>query len=722
MTAPEEFGPRAWRFADSPVPADARGRWCVVSAQGSAAAAPGLALMRVDFLDAEGKLAGGRLHLRRSTGRGVCFVPPGTRSARLEVVGTRHRPGNVALAYRPTGTLGAAVRLLAAHPEVAARLTGEIAPALLRPELAKARLRGALARAITAEQPSEDYRLWFSLFGAWSPDDLAAGQGGPSLGFLVFHTGADAGRRAVDATLAGLHGQYGSAPQPCAVFGGAGRTGWRTTLASLSSCDYIGILQAGEVLPPHASLLARGSLVALGLPAVAYADEDERATDAGPPASPVFKPEPSRALMVSGTLSRGLWLVRRGVLAGMAEDAPGTGHGWAETLRLDLWLRLYESGGARAGGARRLPFVLTHRRPDAQATPPEELARVVGAHLRRTGLPFGAEPAWPLRPSARPLPRPGRITVVVPSTLRSAEAERCIRAVLAGTRHAEFEMVVAVSQPGPLEPAQRSAAARVEADNRARVMPLRAERFNFSWVNNKAIAGTAGEHVLLLNDDVVPIEPDWLDVMAAHMADPSIGAVGAKLLYPDGTVQHGGVIMGMGGLCDHAHRYLGGNAPGYAWRAVLAQELSAVTGACMLVRRRALERVGGLDEDYPSAFNDVDLCLRLREAGYSVVFAPEAVLHHHELRTYGSHYAGERAQFHEREVARIRGRWAGVIAEDPFHNPNLDLTTGHEWEPAFPPRFPQTQALPSKKPASAAPRKLTVEDVRLWRAPKRVER
>ncbi|HEX8927889.1 MAG TPA: glycosyltransferase family 2 protein, partial [Actinomycetota bacterium] len=342
--------------------------------------------------------------------------------------------------------------------------------------------------------------------------------------------------------------------------------------------------------------------------------------------------------------------------------------------------------------------------PDAEAAPPGELARIVGAHFRRAGLPFEAgAPAWPLR--ARPLPRPGRITAVVPSALRSDEAERCIKAALAGTRHADFELVVAVSQPGPLDAAQRAAAARIEAaDGRARVLPLRAERFNFSWVNNRVIADTAGEHVLLLNDDVVPIEPGWLDAMAAHLADPAVGAVGAKLLYPGGAVQHGGVIMGMGGLCDHANRHLDGDAPGYAWRAVLAQELSAVTGACMLVRRRALERVGGLDEEYPSAFNDVDLCLRLREAGYSVVFAPEALLHHHELRTYGSHYAGERAQFHGREVARIRARWAGVIAEDPFHSPNLDLATGREWEPAFPPRFWPTQDASSHRPARRTPR------------------
>jgi GT2 family glycosyltransferase len=682
LTGLQEFGFRAWRFADAPVPAGARGRWCEVSAEGLAAATRKGALAQVTFLDAAGGRTGGLLHLRRETGRGVCFIPPAAEGARLEVLGGR-RPGGAALSYRPIGTAGAAARLLAAHPELAAALARGIGPALLRlrPEAAKARLRETLGRAIAAEAPVEDYRLWSSLFDTWVPDDLPAVQEGLSLGFLVFHDGADAGR-ALGATIAGLHRQHGPA-QPHAVVGAAGL---RVALASLPGCDYVGILQAGEVLRPHGSLLARGQLAALGLPAVAYADEDERAVDGGPTASPLFKPEPNRALMVSGTLSRGLWLVRRELLADMGDDAPDAGDRWAEALRLGLWLRLYETGETRARGARRLPFVLTHRRADAAAAPPEALARVVGAHLRRAGLPFEAEAAWPLRVWPRPLPRPGRVTVVVPSALRSAEAERCIKAVLVGTRHADFELVVAVSQAGPLDGAQRATAARIEADGRARVLPLRAERFNFSWVNNKAVAATASEHVLLLNDDVAPIEPGWLDAMAAHLADPAVGVVGAKLLYPGGTVQHGGVIMGLSGLCDHAHRHIAGDVPGYAGRAVLAQELSVVTGACLLVRRRVLEQVGGLDERYPSAFNDVDLCLRIREAGYSVVFAPEAVLYHHELRTYGSHFAGERAQFHETEVARLRARWAGVIAEDPFHSPNLSLSAGREWEPAFPPR------------------------------------
>ena len=696
----QEIGFRAWRSAEEPVPAEARGRWCSIAASGLDPDVLRTAAARITFYDASGIGAGGRLHLQAGKGQGVCFVPPGAAHAVLEVMGARRAPGRTRIAYRTIGTMGAATRLLAAHPGLVRDVPRWIGPALLglRPAAVKAGLRAVLGRAVAAETPVETYALWSALFNTWSPADVPVADRSPSLGFLVFDHGGVAGPDALAATVAGLERQYGP-PQPRVVADRGGPSGVGGALARLPGCDYVGVLQAGEVLAPHASLLAAGALRDLGLPVVAYADEDACSAADGRPATPLFKPEPSRAYMVSGMLSRGLWLMRREVLATYAPELPADAGPWADTVRLDLWLRLHEAGETRAGRARRIPFVLTHRRPDAGAAPPEALARVVSAHLRRSALPFAAEADWPLRVRASPIPRPGRVTAIVPSTLRTAEAERSIKAVLAGTRYPDFELVVAVSQAAPLDASQRAAAARIEADARARVMPLLAERFNYSWVNNRAAAATAGDHVLLLNDDVSPIDPGWLNAMVAHLADPAVAVVGAKLLYPGGTVQHGGVLMGLSGLCDHANRHLAGHAPGYAGRAVAAQELSAVTGACLLVRRRVLLQVGGLDERYPSAFNDVDLCLRVREAGHAVVFAPEAVLHHHELRTYGSHYAGERAPFREAEAGRIRRRWAGVIADDPFHNPNLDLTAGREWSPAFPPRSPFGRVAPSVETA-----------------------
>ena len=675
-----EFGIRSWRRADTPVASAARGRWCLVSSTEVADAVRLAPLIRVDFLDALGEPAGGRLNLRRNIrargASGVCFVPERAEWARLEVVGVQSPPASATLSFRPIGTATATAKLLAAHPSLAGMALG-IAPALFQRGAAKARLRGVLERAVAAEAPPVDYRRWCAAFDTWPPGTLPTAEAAPSLGFLVFG-GPDT---ALHATLEALDRQARPAAPRILVQACPGAV--RSALQSLPGvCDYVGIVQAGEILPPHASLLARAWLAASGLPPVAYADEDELSARDGSRISPVFKPEPSRALMASGTLSRGLWLARRALLASFSDDLAGEGR-WAEACRLDGWLRLHEAGGS----SRRIPFILAHRRPDTPAAPPGVLAGVVAAHLDRAGLPFDVKSGWPLRVTAQLLPSPDRIAIVVPSALRSPKAEACIKAVLAGTRHSNFELLVAVSQPGPLDAAQREAAARIEADGRARVVALHADSFNYSWVNNRAVGLTQAGHILLLNDDVTPIAPDWLNTMAAHLADPAVGVVGAKLLYPDGTVQHGGVIMGLAGLCDHAYRHGPGGSPGYAHRAMLAQELSAVTGACLLVRREVLEAVGGLDEGYPSAFNDVDFCLRIREAGWAVVLAPDALLRHDEHQTYHSHYAGERAGFRQAEVARMRTRWAGVIADDPFHSPNLGLLPGSETAPAFPPRL-----------------------------------
>ena len=214
---------------------------------------------------------------------------------------------------------------------------------------------------------------------------------------------------------------------------------------------------------------------------------------------------------------------------------------------------------------------------------------------------------------------------------------------------------------------------------------MRRARFNYSAANNHAVAQTSGELICLLNDDVSLIDGEWLGHMAAMFSDPAVGIVGAKLYYPDGRTQHGGVILGLSGLAEHAHKFLPRGEPGYMARAVLDQEMSAVTGACLMVRRRLFEQVGQLDERLASGFNDVDLCLRVRALGYSVVMAASVELVHHETISFGHHYAGDPAA----ELADVRlmqQRWPDVIADDPYHNPNLSLQLTAEWELAVPPR------------------------------------
>jgi GT2 family glycosyltransferase len=565
------------------------------------------------------------------------------------------------LPHLPSGTLPALLRRTVARP--AALVPG---------------LRQALAlAAIRALRPEQPYATWTAIFDRWADEAPGVEATGPSVSYLVF--AHEERSPALAATLASLRTLQND-PAHVVLAGSAGAGALRRTVESLAG-DYVGILQAGEVLPPHAGPVAAAQLEALGQPEIAIVDDDEIDSQ-GRRHSPRFKPLANHPLMLSGTLSRGLWLVRRETLL---RHAPARAE-WAEELRLATWLARHEAGAPRFSA--RIPFLLTRRRHDAETAPPEVLAEAVRRHLLRAGLPLAPEPGWPLglRLADAAAGAEGRVTAIIPSTLRRPHCLECIRAVAEGTDHPGLDLQVVVMQPGPLDAQQREAAELLRREAGATVTHLPAARFNYATANNHIAARTDSEHILLLNDDVAPIRPDWLRWMGAFMADARTGIVGARLLYGDDSVQHGGVIMGLSGLCDHAHRHLPRDEGGYMFRAVLAQELSAVTGACLLVRRRLFEAVGGLDERYASAFNDVDFSLRVGETGHAIVYAPQAELHHFEMQTFTHHYEGERAASQAADVGRMRARWHGVCADDPFYSPNLSLSPGNDWNLAVPPR------------------------------------
>jgi GT2 family glycosyltransferase len=197
--------------------------------------------------------------------------------------------------------------------------------------------------------------------------------------------------------------------------------------------------------------------------------------------------------------------------------------------------------------------------------------------------------------------------------------------------------------------------------------------FNFSRLNNKGVARAMGEVVCLLNNDIEVITPDWIQEMLSFAIKPDVGAVGARLWYPDGSLQHGGVIIGVGGVCCHAHLRLPKGSSGYFGRAALHQELSAVTGACLMVRRGVFEEVGGLDEQIAVAFNDIDFCLRLRAAGYRNIWTPFAELIHHESASQVHDDNLEKIARYQREMRFMQRRWGKTLEQDPFYNPNLSI-------------------------------------------------
>ena len=161
------------------------------------------------------------------------------------------------------------------------------------------------------------------------------------------------------------------------------------------------------------------------------------------------------------------------------------------------------------------------------------------------------------------------------------------------------------------------------------------------------------------------ITPDWLTAMLEYSQEPGVGAVGPKLLYPDGRLQHVGIVLGVAGVAAHAYHQHPGVSPGYGGSAILARNYSAVTGACLMTRKQVFEHVGRFDERLPTDFNDVDYCLRLRRAGYRIVYTPWAQLYHHEAASFGSR------QHDIGELGEMRERWSTVIDNDPYYNPNL---------------------------------------------------
>jgi GT2 family glycosyltransferase len=300
-----------------------------------------------------------------------------------------------------------------------------------------------------------------------------------------------------------------------------------------------------------------------------------------------------------------------------------------------------------------------------------------------TGLPVDAGPLpftyrvrWPV-PDPAPL-----VSLVIPTRDAADLLKTCVETIRAKTAYRPYELIVVDNQSR--EPATLRLLRGLEERKVARVLRYDAP-FNYSAINNLGVREARGEIVGLLNNDLEIMEPGWLATMVAQALRPEVGAVGARLLYPDGTVQHGGVILGIGGVANHAHRNFPGSEAGYFGRLQLVQDLSAVTAACLLVRRDVYLRLGGLDESIAVAFNDVDFCLRLRKAGLRCVYTPDATLVHHESKSRGKDDSPDKRARFAREVETIMARWGELLRNDPAYNPNLTLES-EDFALAWPPR------------------------------------
>lgn len=260
------------------------------------------------------------------------------------------------------------------------------------------------------------------------------------------------------------------------------------------------------------------------------------------------------------------------------------------------------------------------------------------------------------------------VSIIVPTKDGLDVLKPCIKGLINNTGYPNIEILIVDN--GSEEKATHNYLNQIEKYPFIKV--VRDDRpFNYSAINNRAVSLSRGDLVCLLNNDIEVIHDDWLSEMVSLAIRPEIGCVGAKLLYPDDTIQHAGVILGLGGYAAHSHRGFSRYAPGYFGRAQARQNVSAVTGACLLVRRDIYVEVGGLDEAFEVAYNDVDFCLRVQKLGYRNIYTPYAELYHHESKTRGSDESGIKKKRFDREKALLVQRWQDFIDHDPAYNPNL---------------------------------------------------
>lgn len=442
---------------------------------------------------------------------------------------------------------------------------------------------------------------------------------------------------------------------------------------ALATGEFIALLDHDDELAPTALYFVARELARDQQLRLLYSDEDK--LDAHGRRDPHFKPDWNPDLFTSQN-----YISHLGVYsAALVRQVGGFRLGFEGAQDYDLAWRCIEK--INPAQICHIPHVLYHWRAagpsTAAATGTKTYAlgaarRAVQEHFERVGIAATVEPErdiylharYPL-PAARPL-----VSVIIATRDRAEFLRRTVESIYARTDDVEFEIIVVDN--GSQEP--DALACLDELRTRPRLGIYRQEgEFNFSRLNNFGAAQARGTFLALLNNDLEVISREWLAEMVRHAARPEIGAVGARLWYPNGTLQHAGVILGAGGIGSHAHAGLG-DAPGYFSRAQLTQNFSAVTGACMVLRREVYEQLGGLDEtNLTVAFNDVDFCLRLHEAGLRIVWTPHAQLFHYESASRGFEDTASKRDRFLAEVAYMHARWGPQLQHDPAYNPNLSL-------------------------------------------------
>jgi GT2 family glycosyltransferase len=444
--------------------------------------------------------------------------------------------------------------------------------------------------------------------------------------------------------------------------------------AALAACtgQYIGLVDHDDTLAPfalHEIVTAINNTPAADF---IYSDEDKLDLQ-GQRVEPNFKPDWSPE-----TLRGRNYICHLSVFkADLVQQIGGFRAGFDGSQDYDLILRASE----HAQRIVHIPKILYHWRMHAQSTAANKSSkhyafdagkRALSEHYQRAGIhatvtdgPILGTYGAIFHLATQPL-----VSIIIPNRDQAQLLARCIDS-LGRSSYANYEIILI--ENGSSQPETHAYYRTLAAQPNVKILTWD-KPFNYAAVNNFAAVQARGELLLFLNNDIEAINPDWLEHMVKLAVQPGVGAVGAKLYYADDTVQHAGIILGMGGIAGHAHLHYPRAAGGYMQRLLYAQNCAAVTGACLLTPRTVFERVGGFDEGFVLAFNDVDLCVQIHQRGWRVVWTPEAELYHYESKTRGYEDTDEKQARFKREIDLFRSKWAHLLDQgDPYYNPNFRL-------------------------------------------------
>ena len=444
---------------------------------------------------------------------------------------------------------------------------------------------------------------------------------------------------------------------------------------SMAKGEFMGLLDHDDLLAPNALYEIVQALQDHPQADALYTDEDKVTTELDEHFQPHLKPDFNLDLLRSNNYICHFFVVRRSIV----EKAGGFRKEFDGAQDYDFIFRCTEN----AREVLHVPEILYHWRTHKASTADNPASkmyafeagkRAIEANLERTGTKGVVSHTQDLGFYRVKYPVQGKplVSVIIPNKDEKETLQTCMEMLNNNTSYQNFEIIIIENNSTTDEIFRYYK----ELSKDPRIHLLRwGKEFNYSAINNFGVAHAKGEYLLFLNNDVKSINPDWMEEMLGACQRPEVGGVGAKLIYPDNTIQHAGCVVGMGGIAGHMFVDMPADRTGYLHKASLLQDMSAVTAACLMMKKEVFEEAGGFTEDLAVAFNDVDLCLKVRKNNHLIVYDPYAKLYHMESKTRGAEDSKEKVRRFQTEIEYMRCHWLDILKNgDPYYNKNLSLT------------------------------------------------